>query len=190
MTKKIALSISIGILFMVSGCSNAPKQVSADSAPAVVQQPSSITNPSAPKPAVVNEPTKPEDPNPNCYDMPFAAQTSGKTAATRTAFAVDASNNMDRTLGMDTVYAITAGENKEYLLFSTSPGNENVLRQLASEMLSSKSIRANLCVQGFAEAQFLIRDDNNNQRLLRKYKTSAKETWRYIGQRGGAVPVQ
>jgi hypothetical protein len=37
MTKKVFLWISVGILFMTSGCSNAPKQVSADSAPAVVQ---------------------------------------------------------------------------------------------------------------------------------------------------------
>jgi hypothetical protein len=37
MTKKIALSISVGILFMASGCSNTAKQVSADSAPTAGQ---------------------------------------------------------------------------------------------------------------------------------------------------------
>jgi hypothetical protein len=136
--------------------------------------------------SVGKEPTKPLDQN--CYDDHYFSIVTRHDAKTRMSFAMKLADG-DQQNG---IFVKAAGEDNKYLLFSSSPENESVLMQIASFALSSESegVRANYCVQGFAEVQFIVRGDDGSQRLLRRYKTSFQETWKYVNRVGGATPVE
>jgi|CZKZ01.1.fsa_nt_gi DNA invertase Pin-like site-specific DNA recombinase len=51
------------------------------------------------------------------------------------------------------------------------------------------NIMANMCIQQFAEVQFLVRDEQLNQRLVDRIKTDPHGTIMYAMQMGGAHPV-
>lgn len=87
------------------------------------------------------------------------------------------------------ITVLPAGDDSQYLLFVTDPGNTSSLMQLAMFMKNSDSIRANLCIQGFAEAQFIVRDENMQQTLLMKLPTNVNQAVHYLGQHDMATPM-
>jgi TPR repeat protein len=124
--------------------------------------------------------------SPTCNEIDVILK---KNSQTRMQFALDSIQKMNETVGYDVVRAIAGGNNNKYLLFFSTPQNEPILRQVADAMTSSADIRANFCMQGFAEVQFLVRDANQNQKLIKKYRTNMNEIDRAI-KAYSATPVQ
>jgi hypothetical protein len=125
----------------------------------------------------------------NCYDSGIKS-IFRKTSEARTQFALETSDKIQGALGPDSIYASAAGEDNKVLLFVAMPENAAMLKQLAEQLLSNPSTQANFCYQGFAEVQFLTRDSNYHQKLMRRFETNAPETLKFIQQRGGATPIK
>jgi hypothetical protein len=88
------------------------------------------------------------------------------------------------------VNVIAAGDDKEYLLYVATPENEDALQGMAKEISSNPSARANFCLHGFAEVQFIIRDENMNQTLAGKFQTNFDQTLDYVRERQDATPIR
>jgi len=122
----------------------------------------------------------------NCYDNTILSSYFKETSETRKQFAQESTDKM----AAHSIYVSAGGEGDRYLLYVVTPENEVALRQWASLVRSDPSVRANLCTKGFAEVQFIVRDANMNQKLVSKFQTNAWEAFRYMQQRGGAIPIQ
>jgi hypothetical protein len=123
----------------------------------------------------------------NCHDNDILARRGGETSATRSQFANDAAVALSK---FSNINASVGGDSNQYLLYSASPDGETDLRQLYTDMKAGQSIRANLCMKGFSEVQFIVRDANMNQKLVAKFQTNLVEAFHYLQQRYGATPVQ
>jgi hypothetical protein len=86
------------------------------------------------------------------------------------------------------VMVMVSGEDNRYLLFVAAPDHEGDLLALAEHTRQSPNLLAGLCVQQFAEIQFLVRDELLNQRLVDRIKTDPQATRVYAMQMGGAHP--
>jgi hypothetical protein len=123
----------------------------------------------------------------NCHDNDILARRGGETSATRSQFANDASVALSKFSNID---ASVGGDSNEYLLYSAPPDGEVDLRQLYADIKAGQSLRANLCMKGFSEVQFIVRDANMNQKLVAKLQTNLLEAFHYLQQRYGATPVK
>jgi hypothetical protein len=107
----------------------------------------------------------------------------------RDEYAQQATEKAYEQVGSDILTNTAAGENNKYLLVSTTPEHEAELREFASGFVRAKSVRVNLCAQGFDEIQFLVRyDDGIHQKLLKRVKPSLEETLHYFAQTQEARP--
>jgi hypothetical protein len=123
----------------------------------------------------------------NCFENDLLARKGGETSVTRGQFADDSAERLSK---ISNIYASAQGDSNEYLLFSTSPENIDDLRQLYADMTAKPSIRANLCMKGFFEVQFIVRDAHMNQKLVAKFQTNISEALHYLQQQYGATPIQ
>jgi len=124
-----------------------------------------------------------------CYPGGFKTTFNHKTGATRREFASDMAANGIQTMGPGMLGVTTGGDDDEILLFSAPPENAETLRNLAVEVRSRLSDRLNFCAQGFAEIQFIIRDNDMNQRLVTKWEPDFDEAMRVANQGYGTKPM-
>jgi hypothetical protein len=119
----------------------------------------------------------------------FGTNKMGVSAQARKEYADKATQNAQEKIGPDVLYDSAAGDNNRYLLIAAPPEHEYELNGFAAAMANSKSIRADLCLKGFSEVQFIVRyGDGYNQNLVKRIRLSFKETARYAMQVGGARP--
>ena len=127
----------------------------------------------------------------NCYDSDALKRIRlrmGTTADTRRDFAVKKTEGLDRLVGADVIWLTTGGTDNQYLLFSSSPENAYILGQVSKAIWQPAS-QDNLCALGFAEVQFITKNADFQQELLKKYTTSASEFTRRTAERW-TVPMQ
>jgi hypothetical protein len=84
-------------------------------------------------------------------------------------------NGGDRSL----VTIIADGEDMKYLLLSVEPVEQDQLQELFAAYQLRPDFRTRLCMEGFQEAQFIVRD-SSGQRLLGKVVPTVSETSKYM----------
>lgn len=124
----------------------------------------------------------------NCYDND-GAQVLTREKATpeiRREFADLAAS----TLIAKGITATVGGEGSQFLLFTAAPENADQLSDWEHIFQGDGSAKANVCLKGFAEVQFIVRDASMNQQLLSKVPTDVHQTWSYAVQNYGATPMK
>ena len=204
----VILAVAIGMSMHGSasnGAGTAPAQQTADAAPPA----QTVPDPAAPA-QTADSPTgqggdspngasaagsTPSQANPtsiplNCHDNELAKKmfSSTATSQTRDQYAT----GLDDTLTLRTtgISVLVGGEDNRYLLFVAAPDDEAALRELAATATPQPKTRFRWCTEGFAEVQFIVRDEQSNQNLVAKYITNGPEAYRFWSQRYGAKPVQ
>ncbi len=160
-------------------------------APAEAQTPDPPSAQATATPSASDTADSPSAPDPspaslNCYNNPMVLLAAKNTAQSRKLFAQGTVDSLDD----QGIYVSVGGDDNQYLLFTATPDGENNLIQWAHDSMASPSVRANICLEGFAEVQYIVRDEDMDQTLIASFQTNVAETFRYAQQRVGATPMQ